>query len=554
MIRKTAVLAVILAIVAGSSVFASTTVSLAPARQLRVDGWGGVVDNNMVAWADGGEYRVAAEFDISPYKGKTVVSATLQFDAGAIWAGGYYLDVDQIPSDLWIDQSDFASVSMAKVAQSQWNNGGRSYDVTALVTAALPSSTPNPGYWPWGKGIQFRLSDSSGLQLTYGYTVNNVKLVLVLDSVDITPYVSPDYGRQFLRVDSWDGVNFSNWMVAWADGGEYRDAADFDISPYIGKIISRATLSFDAQAIWAGGNILNVDQIPSRLHIDSRDFGSTPLANVVQNSWNNGGKSFDVTSLVVAALPLAVADQGNPLWGQGIQFRWSDSSGQQLSYGYTVSNPKLTLDFEPQTLTIGQFKAQPDGTVAQVKNVVVTATPAAPGAPYYVQAEGMPSGIRVRNGAAFQVDDKVDITGTIRTETQLERYIDVLASTKVGTGHITPVGMETKAVGGAEWNYNSSTGAGYVGTVDSAGLNNMGTLITTWGTITDVGDGLTFWLTGADGRWIMCADFSTNPTSYIGSHTFGVVTGVVAVRDVVGGLIDPVIVLRNGNQDFVGLL
>ncbi len=177
--------ATLMLLVFASAVVADSVV-LSPVRQLRVDGWGGVVDNVMVAWADGGEYRVAAEFDISPYIGNIINSASLTFNAGAIWAGGYVLCVDQIPSDLWIDQSDFGSASMATVAANQWNNGGKSFDVTSLVGAALPSSYPNPGYYPWGKGIQFRWSDSSGQQLTYGYTVTNAKLTL-----DYSPVPEP---------------------------------------------------------------------------------------------------------------------------------------------------------------------------------------------------------------------------------------------------------------------------------------------------------------------------------------------------------------------------
>jgi len=544
MTRKTVVLAVILVIVAASTVFAGQTVELSPSRQLRVDGWGGVVDNNMVAWADGGEYRVCAEFDISPYKGKTIVSATLQFDAGAIWAGGNYLDVDQIPSDLWIDSSDFGSASMAKVAQNQWNNGGKSFDVTALVIEALPSSYPNPGSYPWGKGIQFRMSDSSGLQLTYGYTVSNVKLVLQFDSAELAP-------AQRMRVDSWGGVHPTSTQVCFADGGEYRQAAEFDISPFVGKSVARATLSFSAQAIWAGNYVLCVDQIASDLHIDGADFGSASLANVASNQWNNNSYSLDVTSLVASALPSAIPNPGEYPWGRGIQFRWSDSGQVPYGNGYTLNNVKLTLDFEAPTYTIGGLKAQENGALAQVKDVVVTATPV-PGV-YYVQSEALANGIRVKNGPAFVVGDKLNITGTLRTEVYGERYMDVLSATKVGTGHIAPTAMETKAVGGGEWNYNPSTGAGYLGTVDSVGLNNMGTLVSTWGQITDSGDNLTFWLTGADGRWILCADYSTNPSSYIGANTFGVVTGVVAVRDLVGGLIDPLIVLRDGTQDFIGL-
>jgi hypothetical protein len=182
---KKVLLITVALLVCASAVLAGSA-SLSPVRQLRVDGWGGVVDNAMVAWADGGEYRVCAEFDISPYIGNIISNATLSFSAQAIWAGGYKLDVDQIQSDLWIDQSDFAFPSLANVTQSHWNNGGMFFDVTPLVAAALPSSYPNPGYYPWGKGIQFRWSDNSGQQLTYGYVVSGVNL-----SFDYAPVPEP---------------------------------------------------------------------------------------------------------------------------------------------------------------------------------------------------------------------------------------------------------------------------------------------------------------------------------------------------------------------------
>jgi len=172
------ILAVVLIIAAAGSAWASVTVNLDPYQRLRVDGWGGVVDNVMVAWADGGEYRQCAEFDISPYKGRTIISAKLEFSAGAIWAGNNVLCVDQIASDLHIDSLDFGSASLANVASNQWNNGGYSLDVTSLVASALPTSVPNPGSYPWGKGIQFRWSDSGQVNYGNGYTLSNVKLVL----------------------------------------------------------------------------------------------------------------------------------------------------------------------------------------------------------------------------------------------------------------------------------------------------------------------------------------------------------------------------------------
>jgi len=164
-------------LVCASAVMAGT-VTLNPYQRLRVDGWGGVVDNVMVAWADGGEYRQCAEFDISPYVGSVISSAKLEFSAGAIWAGNNVLCVDQIASDLHIDSLDFGSASLANVASNQWNNGGYSLDVTSLVASALPTSVPNPGSYPWGKGIQFRWSDSGQVNYGNGYTLSNVKLVL----------------------------------------------------------------------------------------------------------------------------------------------------------------------------------------------------------------------------------------------------------------------------------------------------------------------------------------------------------------------------------------
>jgi hypothetical protein len=108
---------------------------------------------------------------------------------------------------------------------------------------------------------------------------------------------------------------------------------------------------------------------------------------------------------------------------------------------------------------------------------------------FYVETTDRSSGIRVEMPRHFlQVGSVTKITGTILTNTDGERYIEATAANEYGTGVIQPLGMSNKALGGSDWNYDPTTGAGQRGVEDGVGLNNIGLLVKTTGVVTVAGD------------------------------------------------------------------
>jgi hypothetical protein len=120
---------------------------------------------------------------------------------------------------------------------------------------------------------------------------------------------------------------------------------------------------------------------------------------------------------------------------------------------------------------------------------------------FYVQAEDRLSGVCVQlPGHSLEVGMKVDVCGAMRTNAEGERYVEATGAAPSGTAPqlIQPLGLNTRAIGGANWRYNAATGAGQKGIKDAVGLNNIGLLVRTWGRVTYAGQGYFYLSDGAD--------------------------------------------------------
>lgn len=132
-------------------------------------------------------------------------------------------------------------------------------------------------------------------------------------------------------------------------------------------------------------------------------------------------------------------------------------------------------------------------SVARTWGIVTLATYVAPAVVYYIESEDRSCGIRIEDlrAAALtpSIGDRVDIAGALKTNSDLERYIDVSSFFRNGTGSVSPLAMTNRDIGGADWNYNPdpSIGSGQKGVLGGTGLNNIGLLITTTGTVTASG-------------------------------------------------------------------
>ncbi len=135
-------------------------------------------------------------------------------------------------------------------------------------------------------------------------------------------------------------------------------------------------------------------------------------------------------------------------------------------------------EYVPAT-TINGAKSGPDGRGADLSGVVVTATF---DGFFYVEADDRSCGIRVEKAAhGLAVGDRVDVVGTVQTNSDEERYIAATMITNAGTGVLDPVAMTNVCVGGGDWHYNPVSGVGQQGVTGGLGLNNIGLLVRTCG-------------------------------------------------------------------------
>jgi len=154
-------------------------------------------------------------------------------------------------------------------------------------------------------------------------------------------------------------------------------------------------------------------------------------------------------------------------------------------------------------MTISDAKLLPDNSSVSLSAKVVTYAAANF---FYIEEDYRCIGIRVEKTAhGLTVGMRADVTGTMKTGTNRERYI--LASSAVQTpppnanGTIAPVGMNNSALGGANWHVVGTGGQREA--TGSLGVNNIGLLIKTWGTYQQV-DVTTFTVDDGSGLLIKC--------------------------------------------------
>ena len=110
---------------------------------------------------------------------------------------------------------------------------------------------------------------------------------------------------------------------------------------------------------------------------------------------------------------------------------------------------------------------------------------------FYVQEDDRTSGIRVHKSAhGLQAGDRADISGATSTNSQGERFIEASYVEKNGAGDISPLFMNNAVLGGGDWYYNPTTGAGQRGVGAGIGLNNIGLLVRVQGEVVETDGGI----------------------------------------------------------------
>ncbi len=172
--------------------------------------------------------------------------------------------------------------------------------------------------------------------------------------------------------------------------------------------------------------------------------------------------------------------------------------------------------------SFGAAKMLADGTYVSLSARIATTSASVFTGFFYIEEEDRSNGIRVAVPAGpvagLARGSVVNVIGTIGTtpegERQLTGPIVIIVTTHDPPG---PLGMPNRSVGGGDWGIPPE---GQYGVKDATGVNNVGLLISTWGTVTYV-----------DATYMLITDGSGDPirVSTAGLSTLPAVDDYISV-------------------------
>jgi hypothetical protein len=206
---------------------------------------------------------------------------------------------------------------------------------------------------------------------------------------------------------------------------------------------------------------------------------------------------------------------------------------------YAVDDCRLTAvnNFEPYELK--DLKGKPNGTGAEVSDLVITATPIEAGA-YYAQVLDRSQGIRIESSQSVDAGTRVNVKGTLQSLPTGERYLgDVVFSNAVGAADPAPLMMLSSSVGGSAFGTQPAVAG-------SKGPHNTALVVKVAGTVTARAD---------DSSYIFISDGSLGgdgikvDTSHVPASIVPNAGDVVAISGISsiysdGGTIKPLIIAR----------
>lgn len=105
---------------------------------------------------------------------------------------------------------------------------------------------------------------------------------------------------------------------------------------------------------------------------------------------------------------------------------------------------------------------------------------------FYVETSNRAWGIKVHKAGHTLTDGmKANVSGTLMTGNDGERYIEATNAVQNGQGNIKPFAIGNKAIGGTDFCYSTGLIA-QKGTLNGYGPNNIGLRIKTWGKVIEV--------------------------------------------------------------------
>lgn len=281
---------------------------------------------------------------------------------------------------------------------------------------------------------------------------------------------------QFVQIDPV--VNFQWSPTSGPDpitgGSDYSIRWTGQVKPLYSELYRFHTLSDDGVRLWVDGKL-------------------------IINNWTNHGTTEDIGTIQLEAdrrydIKLEYYQGGG---GAEIRLLWSSNSQPRQVIPTTRLFPVMS---RPKT-KLNEVKSLANEVQVRLSDMVVSNI--LPDA-IYIQTPDRASGIRVsRNRIGGFVKDLCEITyleGTMKTNSNGERFIDATAVECGGPVDPVPLTMNNQTLGGADQGYDSVTGAGQRGVTGRTGLNNIGLLVSTSGVILEK-EAVTYptWFTISDG-------------------------------------------------------
>lgn len=155
----------------------------------------------------------------------------------------------------------------------------------------------------------------------------------------------------------------------------------------------------------------------------------------------------------------------------------SSASGSNMAVQTAPSCP------QSPPYAIGAIKVCPDGETVTLAGKVVTHVLGS--GIFYLEEDDRSAGIKVQKAShGVTVGDRVTVSGSLATDANSERYIAATSATVSGDGLILPMYLVNRDLGGGDLYYSAGPPAsGQMGVTGGFGLNNIGLLVRTSGTI-----------------------------------------------------------------------
>ncbi len=140
----------------------------------------------------------------------------------------------------------------------------------------------------------------------------------------------------------------------------------------------------------------------------------------------------------------------------------------------------------PPVTSIIDAKLAADTTPVSLTGAIVTA---ANSSLFYIEADDRSSGMYAQKDAHGKSGGmRANVTGTVQTDSDGQRYIAADTATENGAGSVQPIALSNRDVGGSDLP-SSIAGGGQKGVPGGVGLNNIGLLVRIRGRVTYGGDG-----------------------------------------------------------------